>query len=350
MDMIQFIQKARQLKSIGFDSYQGIIATHGIDKADEILTYLLDASELGFNLNDLNAIFNNLNSSSLKKEEDLWTLIKQRLDTDFDIEKLALSYENPSYPTFIDVEDFLMCVGVDYSSANSRMRGISSFLQKDLESKGFERYLLPTLTTISPSSRQVFLKSKESLLAVLLVLKKFLLKSYEPSPPSFKTLNEWLNVKYSIERKGQLEQWFLPAIVYQDLCDYVNSLLIKYSIGEEYLLKSYFSKEGFNPADSLDVSKGFCEILYRDAVMTLYNRDISFSDLVQEFCSKKGVQYNVGFENLVLLEARNIKINNTEFKHFTMRSVRPFHQLVLFHLMEKMVDDKTKLKIEPLFS
>jgi hypothetical protein len=368
MDMIHFIQKARQLKVLGFDSYQGIVATHGIDKADEILTYLLDASELGFNLNDLNAIFKNLNNIVSKKEEivdnsfaslplnsqtiDLWSLVKQRLNITFDVEQFVLAYENPSYPNSLEIEDFLMCIGVDLNNANSRMRGASRYLQKDMVDQGFNRFLYPTLTTVSPSSRQVFQKSRDSINSLLVLLKKFLLKEYTPMPQSFKTLNEWLNVKYTIERQGKAEQWFLPDIVYTELCALVNTLLIKYNIGgDDLLLKSYLSKEDFTPADALDVSKGFCEILYRDAVMTLYNRDISFTEIVQEFCAKKGIVYSKDFEGLVLVETANIKINNYDFKSFTMRSVRPFHQLVLFHLMEKLVDVKTKLKIDyDLFS
>jgi len=366
MDMIQFIQKARQLKVLGFDSYQGIIATHGIEKADEILSYLLEASELGFNLNDLKSLFNNLNGSSDKKDEivpqvsvveektvstDLWQLVKERFGITFDIEKFVSVYENPSYPQGLEIEDFLMCLGVDWSSANSRMRGASGTISATLLGKGYDRTSQSTITTISPSTRQVFEKSNSCVVALLESLRKYLLKEYTPHDQKMMTIQEWMNVKCAITRNGTVENWMLPKEVIVELSDEVNNLLIKYNIGSEYVSKTATTKDkGFTSVDALDVSKGFCEIVYRDVVLTMYNEDVSFREMVQEYCSKKGIVYTKDFEDLVLDQANKTKINQYEFKNFTMKSVRPFHQLVLFHILEKLNVERTALKVEPLFS
>jgi len=366
MDMIQFIQKARQLKVLGFDSYQGIIATHGIEKADQILSYLLEASELGFNLNDLKSLFNNLNGSSDKKDEivpqvsvveektlstDLWQLVKERFGITFDIEKFVSVYENPSYPQGIEIEDFLMCLGVDWSSANSRMRGASGTISATLLGKGYDRTPQSTITTISPSTRQVFEKSNGCVVALLESLRKYLLKEYTPLEQKMMTIQEWMNVKCAITRNGAVENWMLPKEVITELSDEVNNLLIKYNIGSEYVSKTATTKDkGFTAVDALDVSKGFCEIVYRDVVLTMYNEDVSFREMVQEYCSKKGIVYTKDFEDLVLDQANKTKINQYEFKNFTMKSVRPFHQLVLFHILEKLNAERTALKVEPLFS
>ena len=370
MDMIQFIQKARQLKVLGFDSYQGIVATHGIDKADQILSYLLEASELGFNLNDLKTLFNNLNGLSDKKEEivsqeqvsivapvsetvetDLWQLVKERFAISFDIEKFVMEYQNPCYPQALDIEDFLMCLGVDWSTANSRMRGASGKISSTLLGKGYTRKSETTITTISPSTRLVFDKSNGSVIALLETLSKFVLKEYTPLDQKMMTILEWMNDKFTITRNGELEKWSLPKDVFTELSNGVNNLLIKYNIGSEYVSKTATTRNaGFTSVDALDVSKGFCEIVYRDVVLSLYNEDVSFREMVQEFCSKKGIVYTKDFEELVLDQANKTRINQYDFKNFTMKSVRPFHQLVIFHLLEKLNAERNALKVEPLFS
>lgn len=368
--MIQFIQKARQLKVLGFDSYQGIVATHGIEKADQILSYLLEASELGFNLNDLRTLFNNLSDISSKKEEeeivsqeqvsivedksletDLWSLVKDRFGITFDIQKFVNEYQNSSYPEALEIEDFLMCLGVDWSSANKRLRGASATISTILSNKGYESKLLPTITTVSRSSRQVFQKNNDSIVVLLESLRKFLLKEYKLPDVKMMTLEEWLNEKLVIVRNNKRENWKLPKDVYVDLSEGVNNLLIKYNIGSEFVSKTATTKDiGFTSVDALDVSKGFCEIMYRDVVMSLYNEDISFREIVQDFCSKKGIVYTKDFEELVLEQAHKTRINQYDFKNFTMKSVRPFHQLVIFHLLEKLNDERNALKVEPLFS
>lgn len=370
MDMIQFIQKARQLKVLGFDSYQGIVATHGIEKADEILSYLLEASELGFNLNDLKTLFNNLSGVSFKKEEivsqeqvsivepvsktmetDIWQLVKERFGISFDIEKFAMEYQNPNYPQALEIEDFLMCLGVDWTSANKRMRGASGTISATLLGKGYDRKSVNTITTISPSTRQVFDKSNGSVIALLETLRKFVLKEYTPLDQKMMTILEWMNDKFTITRNGELEKWSLPKDVFTELSNGVNNLLIKYNIGSEYVSKTATTRNaGFTSVDALDVSKGFCEIVYRDVVLSLYNEDVSFREMVQEFCSKKGIVYTKDFEDLVLDQANKTKINQYEFKNFTMKPVRPFHQLVIFHLLEKLNAERNALKVEPLFS
>jgi hypothetical protein len=369
MDMIQFIQKARQLKVLGFDSYQGIIATHGIDTADQILSYLLEASELGFNLDDLKTLFNNLSGNSIKKEEivpqepilvveekttetDLWSLVKDRFGIDFDVEKFALEYANPSFPQCLEIEDFLMCLGVEWYSARSRMRGASGTISAFLVGKGYNRKSYPVLTTISSSSRLVFDKTKDTTNYLLESLRKFLLVECDVPVERKMTLREWLDFRLPIEREGQIEQWHLPEEVYIDLAKGVNNLLIKYNIDSKYLSKTHTTKDiaSFTFVDALDVGKGFCEIIYRDVVTTYYNRDISFREIVQEFCTKKGIVYTKEFEDLVLEEANKIVISQYEFKKFILKSVRPFHQLVLFHLLEKLNSERNALKVGTLFS
>ena len=365
MDMIQFIQKARQLKVLGFDSYQGIVATHGIQKADEILSYLLEASELGFNLNDLRTLFNNLNEKSFKKDElvtqeqvsdksietGLWRLVKERFGISFDIQKFVNEYENPSYSQSLEIEDFLMCLGVDWFSANKRLRGASSTISTILLNKGYEPKLVPTLTTISRSSRQVFQKNSSSIVVLLESLRNFLLKEHKLSDVKMMTIEEWMNEKLHLVRNGVRENWKLSKDVYADLSDGVNNLLIKYNIDSDFVSKTATTKDkGFTSVDALDVSKGFCEIVYRDVVLSLYNEDISFREIVQDFCSKKGIVYTKDFEELVLAQAHKTKINQYDFKNFTMKSVRPFHQLVILHLLEKLNEERNALKVEPLFS
>jgi hypothetical protein len=381
--MIQFIQKARQLKVLGFDSYQGIVATHGIDKADQILSYLLEASELGFNLNDLKTLFNNLSGVSDKKEEDvitasapieelpslvpatlldaentLWQLIKERFGFTFDIQRFVNDYQSPSYPQFLEIEDFLMCLGVDWFSANSRMRGASGSYSTLLKSNQIQFQILPTLTTVGKSTRQVYERTNKCIDLILESSRKFLLKEYTP-PTEVKmlTISEWLDARFALTRSGQKENWSLPKEVLVGLAGAVNNLLIKYNIGSEYVSKTHTTKdiERFTEVDALDVSKGFCEIVYRDVVMSLYNKDISFREMVQEFCSKKGIVYTKDFEDLVEDQAKKTKINyddlsqnkqnQYDFSYFTLKSVKPFHQLVLFHLLEKVVEERNSLKV-----
>jgi hypothetical protein len=369
MDMIQFIQKARQLKVLGFDSYQGIVATHGVEKAHEILSYLLEASELGFNLKDLETLFNNLNGVTDKKvqvqpiqeekkpevvevQTDLWSLIKTRFGFSFDIERFAKEYQNPSYPQGLEIEDFLMCIGVDWFSANKRMKGASGNLNAILKGRGYERSSpIQTLTTIYPSHRQVFEKTNESLVILLDALRKFMTKEYEPQAQKMMTIQEWLNERLTIHTDGEQENWSLPLNVYMELSDAINSLLIKHNIGSEYLSKTATTKDlDFTPVDALDVSKGFCEILYRDAVLCLYKEERSFREMVQDFCTKKGIVYTKDFEDLVLERLNKTKINTYEFKNITLKTLRPFHQLVILHLLEKLNAERNSLKVTPLFS
>jgi len=372
MDFIELIQKAKALKEKGFDSYQGVIANYGVVRANEILGNLLEAFELGFNLDDLNTLFKNINFSTDKKSEEvivqedtalvveetapvednaLWGLLKEKFKYSLDIEKFVNAYENPSHPTLLDLEDLLLCLGVDNKQASSKMKGFAPTINTHLAMLNYDRKInVSTLNSFNPSQRNLIDKSSQSVKDVLgfLGVKRFLLE-YEPLEPSFKTLNDWLNVRYTIERNGQVEQWFLPDYLYEELSNNVNSLLIKYNIQGDYLLKSYLSKEEFTPADALDVNKGFCEIVYRDAILALYNKEASFPKIVKDFCSMKGHTYTKEFEDHIYTCALSTTVNNMFFKPALRTTVRPFHQLVLFHILEKETTEPKKLKIDRLF-
>jgi len=380
MEHLELLQKAKALKEKGFDSYQGIVSACGVARANEILGNLLLAFDLGFNLDDLKTIFKNLSNVEEKKEEPqlgqigfltendtfvtsdlpqveeqidqpseaLWQVVLAKYNS-FNVRKFIEQYENPSYPNDLEIEDFLLGLGVDGITAHTRMAGASGYVQNKLLALGFERNDRSTLVTLNRNRRKTFPKSKQVLDALLLNLNnKGFIVSYKPVE-SFKTLQDWLNTRYVLEIGGEIIEWDLPEFVYEELSSHVNSLLIKYSIPREYISKSYSSgTEEFTKNDSLDIGKGFCDILYRDAVTSLYNREIDFSKLVQDFCNMKGYTYTESFETQIYEKALKTQVNGTYILP-SLKSVRPFHQIVIYHILMKTINDEKSLKVLPLF-
>lgn len=96
------------------------------------------------------------------------------------------------------------------------------------------------------------------------------------------------------------------------------------------------SGDDFGRQDSLDISLGFCELVYRDSLYNAYSKEIGFLDFVKDYCRSKGVAYTTDLITQIEKIVETVKVNDAEVQ-IVYKRIRPFHCLVVLHIIEKIL-------------
>lgn len=374
IDVLHFLQKARKLKQTGFDALSGIVSDNGLEKANDMVDLLLDATDLGFKVDDLKTIFNTLNQNieNFDKEVnspvletqistetlrvDLLAKIHAQLGLPLSTPAYFLKYKNPSYDG-VEIEEFLLNLGLNPQQAYVKFSG--STFQKAIQEPYQEKY---TLVTFNRATRYVYEPSTALYNVMLKTVEKFL-ESLKTVPSNHQTVVQWLNCKVALQfNDTQIEPLMLPEWFYFEFLEQINKSLIEKPLYQEglYLRKDLMSDNThFGIADSLDVSKGFCELIYRDSLIRLFSKDTdqlySFKEFLEMSCLKRGVEQpskelsDFVMARLNLLTVTFLGSWDLEVK-ITQKGLRPYHCLLVLHCIEKFFDkNRAGLTITPLF-
>jgi len=378
---IEILEKARKVRALGLNCLDGIISTHGKDKAEQIIDLLLEASLLGFNLADLNDIFSewqntpkteitidpsintlsvgvcpiddSTKSHTISIESDnsvkvylnktsIFSLIKTKFNLNFDVEKSYDLYSNPyRKDDFLDIEDMLLSLGFPPVLALGVLGG--SHLTKEFKNKSFEYVEERSNNSFNMSTRTHFKKTAELKEVLLNYLEKYLNSNHVKIDitPQHESLIDWLNRKYPIVDVDETTISWTP-LSERKIYSFINKEIQSVWVGSMFYqdsktdsLPCAFDQEVVSNNGDLNTTNGVCELIYRDAItksiIEMSSKDIDFlkyEGTIKKICENRNTPYTTQLSDDIYRFILNLKVGGSKPK-IVLSGLKPIHYLLV---------------------
>ena len=369
MRNIQILEKARRLRLLGLNCLDGIISTQGKDKAEQIIDLLLEASQLGFNVADLNDIFaewqkpttdvqeqsvsQDVSIPEIKSIEEkesvkpnlikgsVFDLIKTKFNLNFDVETSFDQYQNPSRKDdYLDIEDMLLSLGFPPVLALGVLGG--SHLTKEFKNKAFDYLEERSSNSFNMSYRTHFKKTSELKETLLQYIERYLNSNHIKIDitPRHESLIDWLNRKFPIVENDETTISWTPLSerkIYNFIQKEIQSVWVGsmyYHDGNTESLPCAFDQEVVSNG-LLNTTNGVCDLIYRDSITkcinemaTKDNDFLKYEGTIKKICENRNTPYTSKLSDDIYQFISNLKVNGSKPK-VVMGGLKPIHYLLV---------------------
>ncbi len=357
------------MRLLGLNCLDGIISTQGKDKAEQIIDLLLEASQLGFNVADLNDIFaewqkpttdvqeqsvsQDVSIPEIKSIEEkesvkpnlikgsVFDLIKTKFNLNFDVETSFDQYQNPSRKDdYLDIEDMLLSLGFPPVLALGVLGG--SHLTKEFKNKAFDYLEERSSNSFNMSYRTHFKKTSELKETLLQYIERYLNSNHIKIDitPRHESLIDWLNRKFPIVENDETTISWTPLSerkIYNFIQKEIQSVWVGsmyYHDGNTESLPCAFDQEVVSNG-LLNTTNGVCDLIYRDSITkcinemaTKDNDFLKYEGTIKKICENRNTPYTSKLSDDIYQFISNLKVNGSKPK-VVMSGLKPIHYLLV---------------------